>query len=313
MSFNTPQTSGRDHQTPPPFSLLFSPSLKLPDGQKHSPSALGRSPSATPAPFGFAFGPSATPGQQQHQQQTPQSRRRSLTPASSMAKDTPPPPPVDSLLDTSPLLPPPTPTTPHVGKDSGHAPEDMSTSPGAAPPPPPTHTNTLDATYAAAGRTVRDYDSSWITVFGFSQFDVPLVLREFSKCGDIVQFGTFEDGPHVNWLHIRYTNKHAAQRALLRNGDQLSSACMVGVKPLDPRKKVEIERLEQQPHRRGGDGGGALEGRGGRWMEVPKPVSQQQEQRRSALRSSNNNNSNTVVPLPSKSAWDKVSEFILGI
>ena len=134
MSFNTPQTSGRDHQTPPPFSLLFSPSLKLPDGQKHSPSALGRSPSATPAPFGFAFGPSATPGQQQHQQQTPQSRRRSLTPASSMAKDTPPPPPVDSLLDTSPLLPPPTTTTPPVGMDSGHAPEDMSTSPGAAPP-----------------------------------------------------------------------------------------------------------------------------------------------------------------------------------
>jgi nuclear pore complex protein Nup53 len=158
--------------------------------------------------------------------------------------------------------------------------------------------------YAAAGRALREYESTWVTVFGFPQADVPLVLREFGKCGDIVQFGSFEDGPHCNWLHISYSNKHAAQRALLRSGDQLSSSCMVGVKPLDAHKRDAIERqLGGSGAATGGSGMGG--GRGG--TALPKLASLRPYQVNAASAQA------AVVPLPSKSAWDKVSEFILGI
>ena len=36
-------------------------------------------------------------------------------------------------------------------------------------------------------------------------------------------------------------NKYAAQRALLRNGEQLSPSLMVGVKPLDPVHRAAIQ------------------------------------------------------------------------
>jgi nuclear pore complex protein Nup53 len=173
----------------------------------------------------------------------------------------------------------------------------------------PTHVAAAVAgDYAAAGRALRDYESTWVTVYGFSQADVPLVLREFGKCGDIVHFGSFEDGPHCNWLHINYANKHAAQRALLRSGDQLSSSCMVGVKPLDSGKRDAIERqLGGSNSAAGGSSGGFVAGvnRGG--PALPKLASSRPYQVNTASAHA------AVVPLPSKSAWEKVSEFILGI
>jgi len=313
MSFHTPQSAGNKEQQP--FSLLFSPSMKAADGQKHSP--LGRSSSITPTPhFGAQQSFGAVPRQEQS---TPPSRRRSLTPASSMAKDTPPPPPADSLLDSPGLAGPSLNTwaTTHPGEAGAGGVEDMSTSPiggvhnlqqqhGSALP---THVAAAVAgDYAAAGRALRDYESTWVTVYGFSQADVPLVLREFGKCGDIVHFGSFEDGPHCNWLHINYANKHAAQRALLRSGDQLSSSCMVGVKPLDSGKRDAIERqLGGSNSAAGGSSGGFVAGvnRGG--PALPKLASSRPYQVNTASAHA------AVVPLPSKSAWEKVSEFILGI
>ena len=49
------------------------------------------------------------------------------------------------------------------------------------------------------------HDDTWVTVFGFSQVELPLVVREFSRAGHVVQFGTFGEGaPQVNWVHIQY-------------------------------------------------------------------------------------------------------------
>jgi len=164
------------------------------DGQKPT-GGLGRSPSLTPG-----FGAGQTFGTSR--EQTPPSRRRSLTPASSMAKDTPPPPPSGSLLD-SPGLPGPSLAGWGGHHDAGGV-EDMSTSPiGGMSSQQPAAAG-VPREYAPVGPAVREYDSTWVTVFGFGQGDVPLVLREFGKCGDIVQFGTFDDGPRVNWLHINY-------------------------------------------------------------------------------------------------------------
>jgi len=84
------------------------------------------------------------------------------------------------------------------------------------------------------------YEDVWVTVFGFSQQEVPVILREFTKCGDILQWGVFGQ-PQANYLHIQFQNKFAAQRALLRNGDQLTPALIVGVKPLSSKHRQAIE------------------------------------------------------------------------
>ena len=67
-----------------------------------------------------------------------------------------------------------------------------------------------------------------------------LFLQEFGKCGDILQWGAFGQ-PQANYLHVQFQNKYAAQRALLRNGEQMSPSLIIGVKPLDPRHRMAIE------------------------------------------------------------------------
>lgn len=79
-----------------------------------------------------------------------------------------------------------------------------------------------------------------MTVYGFSAQDTPLILAEFYKCGEIVNWGTFGQ-PHANFLHVQYQSKYGAQRALLRNGEQLSGSLIVGVKPLDARHRQAVE------------------------------------------------------------------------
>ena len=70
---------------------------------------------------------------------------------------------------------------------------------------------------------------------------------------------------------------------------------MVGVKPLDPAKRETLERQSA--------GGGAAT----RAPALPKLAASRPYQVTASASQS------AVVPLASKSAWEKVSEFILGI
>ena len=80
----------------------------------------------------------------------------------------------------------------------------------------------------------------WVTVYGFSKDEKALVLREFQRDGDIVNFGDFnENGESTNWLHVRFATKESARRALRRNGQNMNGI-MVGVKELDAKSKAEI-------------------------------------------------------------------------
>ena len=47
-------------------------------------------------------------------------------------------------------------------------------------------------------------EETWVTVFGFQPSELHVVLREFSKCGDMVQFGSGRQDA-VNWVHIHYS------------------------------------------------------------------------------------------------------------
>ena len=43
----------------------------------------------------------------------------------------------------------------------------------------------------------------WVTVFGFQPSQLQTIMREFSRCGDIRNFGSFRE-EFVNWVHIQY-------------------------------------------------------------------------------------------------------------
>ena len=76
---------------------------------------------------------------------------------------------------------------------------------------------------------------------------------------------------------------------------------MVGVKPLDAHKREAIERQLGGNKASGGFVGTH------RGPALPKLASSRPYQVNAASAQA------AVVPLPSKSAWEKVSEFILGI
>ncbi|KAJ6804992.1 putative nuclear pore complex protein NUP35 [Iris pallida] len=90
-------------------------------------------------------------------------------------------------------------------------------------------------------------EEEWVTVYGFFPGDTNLVLREFEKCGVILKH---IPGPRdANWMHILYQNRYDAQKALGKNGMQLNSALIVGVKPVDPVQRQYLnEKLNGSAH-----------------------------------------------------------------
>ncbi|KAL2651872.1 hypothetical protein R1flu_020000 [Riccia fluitans] len=84
----------------------------------------------------------------------------------------------------------------------------------------------------------------WVTVFGFGVDETNAVMREFEKCGPILNQVSGPGG--ANWVHIQYQNPYDAQKALQKNGIQLNGALIVGVKPLDAlQRQALIEKIQR--------------------------------------------------------------------
>lgn len=125
----------------------------------------------------------------------------------------------------------------------------------------------------------------WVTVYGFSKDEKALVLREFQRDGDIVNFGDFnENGESTNWLHVRFATKESARRALRRNGQNMNGI-MVGVKELDAKSKADIGSGK------GGEGRLSRNAAVRRVAPMRDGISLQPRQR---------------------TTWDKVVEFVFG-
>lgn len=88
-------------------------------------------------------------------------------------------------------------------------------------------------------------EEEWVTVYGFLPGDTNLVLREFEKCGVILKH---VPGPkEANWMHILYQKRSDAVKALNKNGLQINSVLILGVKPVDPMQREALtERLNNQ-------------------------------------------------------------------
>ncbi|CAA7410092.1 unnamed protein product [Spirodela intermedia] len=79
---------------------------------------------------------------------------------------------------------------------------------------------------------IGNISEAWVTVYGFPPCDTNLILREFEKCGAILRH---VPGPgDANWMHILYQNQYDAQKALAKNGLQMNSLLIVGVKHVHP-------------------------------------------------------------------------------
>ena len=145
--------------------------------------------------------------------------------------------------------------------------------------------STTNAAFTTAAVLSDSEAEHWVTVYGFSKDEKAIVLREFQRDGDIVNFGAFNDsGISVNWLHVRFATKESARRALRRNGQNISGI-MVGVKELDAKSRADV------------GAGGSGEGRLSRNASVRRVapmrdgISLQPRQR---------------------TTWDKVVQFVFG-
>nr|XP_010915415.1 nuclear pore complex protein NUP35 isoform X2 [Elaeis guineensis] len=90
-------------------------------------------------------------------------------------------------------------------------------------------------------------EEEWVTVYGFSPGDTNMVLREFEKCGTILKH--IPAPRNANWMHILYQSRYDAQKALAKNGVQLNSILIIGVKTVDPQQHQYLnESLNSSYH-----------------------------------------------------------------
>jgi hypothetical protein len=94
-----------------------------------------------------------------------------------------------------------------------------------------------------AAAAVQGNTSTWITVFGFPNGASSFILTQFSTCGKIVEV---KSTPGSNWLHIRYSNKIEARRALTKNGKVVGGSIMVGVMNSDPKVVQDAEQTNNE-------------------------------------------------------------------
>lgn len=281
-----------------PFHVLFSPPVRNdPLAEKQQSSPLARSATKTPVDRNAADGSQS----RMFRDYTP-ARRRSSTFSPMREGDLgsgerydagnvreTPPPPTRSMFDHGSLYN----DEKMAGKESENVPREKESR------------HPRDA-FHSVGNRVEDYEHTWVTVYGFNQNDLPLVLKEFSKCGDIVDFGHGNDGPYVNWTHICFDTKYAAQRALLRSGQQLSSTCMVGVKEVDDAKRdTLVSQMNVSSSSSSRETVKTLMSRVS--QRDPQRLAEQRRKKMVAA------GEEPILPLESASMWDKVCEFVLGI
>ncbi|KAM0879153.1 hypothetical protein ACQ4PT_034466 [Festuca glaucescens] len=237
---------GRAARQSPFFRDLASPIPSHRGGSRFAPSGAA-TPSATPPPpplftlddrFAAAdFSPDPTasdllpvaagsPSPRAAGSRTPSwDRSRASAPGSPMDGVVEPPPPRKEMLalpaPSSPCTPPPPTAT-----MATEAPSPVTPATATARTEPP----------ASEGK---EDGEEWVTVFGFSLRDTNLVLREFEKCGVILRH---HSGPREgNWIHILYQHSYDARKALQRNGIQLSSGVIIGVKHIDPTHRQQLD------------------------------------------------------------------------
>lgn len=77
----------------------------------------------------------------------------------------------------------------------------------------------------------------WVTVFGFSNEALSIILSHFSGVGTILE-KVCSSG---NWIHIRYSSRGECEKALLYNGKIIGNNLMIGVTRCQDESLLEKE------------------------------------------------------------------------
>lgn len=144
----------------------------------------------------------------------------------------------------------------------------------------------------------------WVTVFGFGAAETNTVMREFEKCGPIVDHVSGPGG--ANWIHIQYQNRYDAKKALLKDGMLLNGSLIVGVKSLDLAQRQILTSRQEHPASM------ILPPRSTGWGAAN--ASGQVSQRPYYVqRTENGSRSSGVLAMPEKSTVTKFVEFVFGM
>ncbi|QDZ25601.1 nuclear pore complex protein NUP35 [Chloropicon primus] len=155
------------------------------------------------------------------------------------------------------------------------------------------------------------FRSRWVTVYGFQQSDRDLILRELQECGDIISCrngGTEK----ANFMHIQFQTKGEAQKALGKNGKQISKNLMIGITPISQQHCSSLQQ-QTQGGANGSFGGQMGAGSGGSWTPGAAsspfhggPAGGNQHASKFA-------GGFDSMPQPVNTFWTKVNEYIFGI
>jgi len=89
-------------------------------------------------------------------------------------------------------------------------------------------------------------DGTWVTVFGYPPAAAAFILSQLSSCGNIV---AREVPASRNWMHIQFSSKLEAKRAMACNGKVYSGSVMVGVVPCRDQVKIPSIKLNSTKSR----------------------------------------------------------------
>ncbi|KAK3238594.1 hypothetical protein CYMTET_51408 [Cymbomonas tetramitiformis] len=221
--------------------------------QRHTPGLLNQTPGRQSHGHFGQHSPHATPGSggrpNRFQQVTP--RTNEVTAVAAQPLDQPPP----QMIALAPYTIETTPGQDRQALVTGSfttgnfASQPFATGSFAAASPAPGNfaagvvDQHMDVTDAGAQETEAE-TARWITVYGFTEQDKPLVLQVFQRCGEITNSVSPPGGG--NYMHLEFAQEYHAQMALRRDGCELVNNLMVGVKRVSDHHRHQVTGLPQR-------------------------------------------------------------------
>eukprot|EP00976_Prorocentrum_cordatum_P046885 947234-Prorocentrum_minimum.AAC.1 len=139
-------------------------------------------------------------------------------------------------------------------------------------------------------------NGNWVTVFGFAEKDKSLILQEFQKHGEIVNF--IYPKPGCNWMYLEYRSKYDADKAIKCDRAELIPGFRIGVQPLDASGYREVQERKL--------GGDVISPASAPSPPLPKTSPVVRPYHVEAR------NAHVGVPQPTRTTWNKVQEYIFG-
>lgn len=101
---------------------------------------------------------------------------------------------------------------------------------GVMSPPAVSSPAQVDPFYTQGEAIIPDaeLDQTWVTIFGFPPAAASYILQQFSQYGNIQKHVVATNG---NWMHLQFSSKLQAKKALSKNGKIFGGNIMIGATP----------------------------------------------------------------------------------